>query len=98
MAFRSSVALAGAVGVAAVLAVHAAPADPLDPKAAVPAPAHRSAFDGYRRHDDAKPVPWRQANDTVGRIGGWRAYAREAAASAPATAASAPAPAGGHRH
>jgi hypothetical protein len=43
-----------------------------------------SAFDGHRGHADAAPVPWRVANDTVGRIGGWRAYAREAAAAASA--------------
>jgi len=69
---------------------NAAP-DPLDPKAAVTAPAHRSAFDGYRRHDDVKPLPWQQANDTVGRIGGWRSYAREAAAAPPSQSASTPA-------
>jgi hypothetical protein len=89
-----------------------AAADPLDPKAPVAAPVHRSAFDNYRRHDDVKPLPWRQANDTVERIGGWRSYAREAsqppaAASAP-QAPSAPAPRseppkpapghGGHKH
>jgi hypothetical protein len=84
--------------------------DPLDPKASVAAPAHRSAFDNYRRHDDVKPLPWRQANDTVERIGGWRSYAREAsqppaAASAPQAApaprSDAPKPApghGGHKH
>ena len=65
--------------------------------AAVPAPvssastpgvsAYRSAFDGYRNHADQPVGSWREANDRVGRIGGWRAYAREAqggdAASAP---------------
>lgn len=92
-------------------AAFAAASDPLDARAAVPAPVHRSAFETYRRHDDATPVPWRQANDTVLRIGGWRAYAREAAAPAPAPSAAVPAsaprtvpravmPAGGadHKH
>lgn len=47
-------------------------------KAAPPkATPYASAFDGYRRFDDQKVQPWREANDTVGRIGGWRAYARE---------------------
>jgi hypothetical protein len=56
------------------------------PKA--PVATYRSAFDGYRGFADAKPVPWREANDNVGRIGGWRAYAREAAqANAPSSAA-----------
>lgn len=71
----------------------AAPArpDPLDPKAAVPALAYRSAFDGYRAATVPEVGSWPQANDTVTRIGGWRAYAREAAAPAtPAAAASAP--------
>ena len=45
-----------------------------------PAPApYRSALEGYQPFTDTKAVPWREANDTVGRIGGWRAYAKEAA-------------------
>lgn len=64
---------------------------------------YKSAFEGYRGFSDEKPVPWREANDTVGHIGGWRAYAREAqGAEPPASAASrpgaatAPASRGGH--
>jgi len=46
---------------------------------------HSSAFTGYRRQAEPAPIGWRDANDTVTRIGGWRAYAREAAEpSAPA--------------
>lgn len=90
---------------------NAAQSDPLDAKAAVPALVYRSALTGYRRLSDDEPVPWREANDTVGRIGGWRAYAREAseperaepaakvAPTAPAAAApskSMPATPGGH--
>jgi hypothetical protein len=73
-----------------------APPDPLDAKAAVPTVVYPSAFKAYRRLDDARPVPWKQANDTVERIGGWRAYAREASqpdAPASAPAATTPAPA-----
>lgn len=70
-------------------APRARPADPADASIAVPAPAYRSAFAGYRRLADAPLVDWKAANDEVERIGGWRAYAREAAAPAPA-AASAP--------
>jgi hypothetical protein len=62
--------------------------DPLDAQAAVPALVHSSALAAYRRHADAVPIAWKQANDTVTRIGGWRAYAREASAPAPAAAAS----------
>lgn len=66
----------------------AAPPDPLDARAATQPLSHRSVFDGYRRLGDASAVPWREANDTVKRIGGWRSYAREAAQ----TPAAAPAP------
>ena len=39
---------------------------------------YRSAFEGYQPYSDEKIVSWKQANDTVGQIGGWRAYAKEA--------------------
>lgn len=38
----------------------------------------RSTFEGYQRFTDEKVGSWREANDTVGRNGGWRAYANEA--------------------
>lgn len=38
---------------------------------------YRSAFSNYRRYDE-QMVGWREANDTAARIGGWKAYAREA--------------------
>jgi hypothetical protein len=41
---------------------------------------YRSAFDGYTGHADVPVRPWREVNDQVGRIGGWRVYAREAQA------------------
>ena len=70
--------------------------DPTDARAEVPKATYVSPLSTYRRADEVAPLPWREANDRVGRIGGWRAYAREAAApDAPASAASA-APA--HRH
>jgi hypothetical protein len=40
------------------------------------APAYKSAFNNYRGLTDEK-VDWKQANDNVGRIGGWRTYLRE---------------------
>ena len=49
--------------------------------------SHRSAFSGYTRHSDTPVGPWREVNDTVQRVGGWRAYAREAAAPGPAASA-----------
>lgn len=49
--------------------------------------AWRSAFEGYQPFADAPIASWRESNDTVGRIGGWRAYAREAQGDEPAQAA-----------
>ena len=60
------------------LAAEPAKPDPLDPRATVPALTYESSFSQYRRLGDEKPVSWREANDTVARIGGWRVYAREA--------------------
>lgn len=89
MALHLSIACAASLMLS--MAAVAAPGDPLDARAVVPAPVHRSAFDAYRRHDDVQPQPWRQANDTVEHIGGWRSYLREGAGSRPAAAASSPA-------
>ena len=60
----------------------AAPAAPDAPAAAMPAgttpAAFRSALEGYQPYTDEKTVNWKEANDTTGRIGGWREYAKEA--------------------
>lgn len=84
--------------------------DPLDPQAQVPAMGYRSSLAQYRRLGDDERTPWTQANETVNRIGGWRAYARQAqqpepaasapARSAPATTAATPGatPAARHHH
>lgn len=111
-AIASLVPAAGAAEPSAATASPTRPAkvDPLDGSAPVPPVAHRSALTGYRANRDAAVGSWRTANDEVARIGGWRAYAREAAQEAPAAqppanAASAPRPkpaasgaGGGHRH
>ncbi len=78
----------------------AAKADARDARARVPAVTHVSPLATYRALGDAKMRPWREANDEVERIGGWRTYLREASsADAPA---SAPTPSGGgqavHQH
>ena len=44
--------------------------DPGDPNASVPLIPYRSAFDSYRRLEEARPTPWREANDEAARIGG----------------------------
>ena len=60
---------------------------------------YRSVFEDYRPFTEDKVTPWREANDAVRDIGGWRAYAREAQGTAPpaAQAASAPASAAAHQ-
>jgi hypothetical protein len=93
--------------VAAALALPAAagsaPPDPLDARAAVPPAVYASPLP-RGRSAEATPVPWREANDRVTRIGGWRVYAREAAspepasASAPAAPSAASAPTMRHHH
>jgi hypothetical protein len=40
--------------------------------------AYQSAFEGYQAFSDEKVVGWKEANDTVGKIGGWREYAKQA--------------------
>lgn len=67
------------------------PQHPADAAAPVPKVVHRSALAGYRRHTEPETKAWRQANDEVARIGGWRAYLREAAETTPAAPAAPPA-------
>ncbi len=98
---------------ATAMAQSATRADPLDAKAATTPLVYRSAFTGYKRlAAESPPLAWRDANDAVERIGGWRAYAREANAATPAPSPSSapasaperatrpatPAPAPAHRH
>lgn len=52
--------------------------DPMDAASAVPTLAYESSFAGYRAFAEQEVTSWRETNDTAGRIGGWRAYAREA--------------------
>ena len=49
------------------------------PEAAPAVPAYKSALEGYRPFTDEKPIPWKEANETVRQRGGWQAYAKEAA-------------------
>ena len=79
----------------------ASPRNPADPAATTPAASYVSPFANYRPFAHDGPAPWRGVNDEVGRIGGWKAYAREvfgAQKSVPAQdgeAARAPSPAQG---
>ena len=106
-AVAAAFALLGPAQQASAQAVSAAGrADPLDARAAVPTVRFSSAFAPYRRMSETPVGSWREANDTVTQIGGWRAYAREAntpvntpvntPASAPNSASSGPG--GAHEH
>ena len=44
-------------------------------------PVYHSVFEGYQAMTEPQMTPWRTANDTVRDVGGWRAYAKEAAAA-----------------
>lgn len=48
-------------------------------KTQAPHLTYSSAFESYRSFNEEPVRSWREANDNVGRIGGWRVYAREAA-------------------
>lgn len=69
-----------AVALQAMPSVAAPRPDPADPSAQVPLQQHRSALHSYRRLGDNPPRDWREANENVTRIGGWRTYLREAQA------------------
>ena len=98
--FRTAVSATLLVASTAVAC--AQPASPVS--AAPPASAasasgmgYRSAFEGYRSFKDQPIQSWREANDLVGQIGGWQAYAREgqggpSAGSGPAAWGTASAP------
>jgi hypothetical protein len=101
MSFAHLAAFA-ATALVLALPVQARP-DPLNPRAEVPPPRTPAALRGYRPATTPEPGQWREANDNVARIGGWKTYLREAqqadaapAAAPAAPAASAPRPAGHH--
>ncbi|MCY1168093.1 MAG: hypothetical protein V4455_03385 [Pseudomonadota bacterium] len=55
-----------------------APASPSAEAAKASPLTYRSAFEGYKPYTDDKLLNWKEVNDTTGRIGGWRVYAKEA--------------------
>lgn len=55
----------------------AEPPDPLDAQAATPAVHYQSPLKAYQGFSEQPLHNWREANDLVGRIGGWRTYAQE---------------------
>ncbi len=79
-----ALAIAFTAGCTSVPPAPAGP-DPASAAAAAPAVAYRPVFEGYQPYTDQPVGNWREANDAVGRAGGWREYAREA--EVPATGA-----------
>lgn len=56
----------------------AEPVAPVPASTALPTKLqYRSAISTYQPYTDQQVQSWREANDLVGRIGGWRAYAKE---------------------
>ena len=55
----------------------AAQPDPLNAQAHTPALEYQSPLSGYQPYSEPPLQNWREANDLVGRIGGWRTYAQE---------------------
>ena len=49
-----------------------------DAQATIPKLSYRSPFAAYQADKIEKTGAWRDVNDRVGSIGGWRFYAREA--------------------
>jgi hypothetical protein len=81
--FVVAAAIAAMTGCTVVPPAPAGP-DPADPAAVTPPAAYLPVFGGYQPYADQAVGNWREANDAVGRIGGWREYAREAETPAPA--------------
>jgi hypothetical protein len=54
-----------------------------DAQAPIPKLNYRSPFAAYRADKTEEPRAWRDVNDRVGAIGGWRVYAREAQPAMP---------------
>ena len=57
--------------------------DPADPKISVPPAVYVSPLRQYQPLGDDQVTSWKAANEIVEKIGGWRAYAKEAQELAP---------------
>jgi hypothetical protein len=95
-AFVVAIAIGAVVGSASTHAQGGRPVapSPVEAGASVPPARYESAFARYRPNAEVEVGSWREANDRVGRIGGWRVYGREATADPAREQAPAPARAG----
>ena len=55
--------------------------DPADSKVSVPPVIYVSPLKQYQPLGDENVTSWKAANDLVGKIGGWKTYAKEAQAT-----------------
>lgn len=85
---KSTVTLIAHAFIAPIVGVVVSPAaaqsndNPLDPNAEVLPMQYESLLSDFRAFDpDEEMIAWKEANDRVGEIGGWRAYLRNATKS-----------------
>ncbi|WP_245597869.1 hypothetical protein [Ottowia thiooxydans] len=75
---------------------------PAEAEASKPAPLtalrYSSPIQAYQAYVDQPLQSWREANDRVGQIGGWRAYAKEIASDETTTAKDSAPTSGSHPH
>jgi len=76
--FPATVALAAAAQPASTPPPAPAAGRTAATEAPPPVLTYRSALEGYQPFADEKSIPWKEANETVHRRGGWQAYAKEA--------------------
>lgn len=55
---------------------------PSEPAEARPSTANTRSMATYRAYSEPAVAPWRQSNEQVAKVGGWRTYARESQAPA----------------
>ena len=89
MKFVIALAVSLASALACADASSAVP-DPASEEAIIPPLRYQSPFLGYRPQGEVLPLAWKDANDEVGRIGGWRAYAKEATVVSPGAGPASP--------
>ena len=84
--------LAGALAVTALVWTFTARAQTAAPVPDTAQAAYRSTLEGYKPYTDEKITSWKESNNTAGRTGGWREYAKQAAQPESTSAAPAPKP------
>ncbi|MFZ2739329.1 MAG: hypothetical protein WBI20_10290 [Burkholderiaceae bacterium] len=72
-ATRAAVLLTGALGLSPSMALAQS-----NTESAAPRLKYNSVLSQYQGFNDQALSPWRQTNEVVEKIGGWRAYAKEA--------------------